>query len=359
MRRQLLVASLLAGAAIAASGTVALAADEMMAPKPAKGWYIGGALGANQTRDSDFSGGVINTSADFDWNAAGLAAIGFAFESPLRAEAELSYRSNDVDSIGGVSGSGDAKAIGGMLNLLYDIDTGSAFTPYLGAGIGAARVKADGYSPVATTSINDSDTSYALQGIAGVAYALTNQLSLTLDYRYFTAPDLNYTAANGTSVDADYDNHTIMVGLRFALNPPPPPPPAAKPVAQPAPPPPPPAPAPAPMPEPARNYLVFFDWDKADLTPEATAIIRDAATAAGKLKSVRIDATGHADRSGPARYNMGLSQRRAAAVQAELVRLGVPVNEIAIYAMGETDPLVPTPDGVREPQNRRVQIVLN
>jgi OOP family OmpA-OmpF porin len=120
-----------------------------------------------------------------------------------------------------------------------------------------------------------------------------------------------------------------------------------------------PPPAPAPAPAPASTYLVFFDWDRANITPEAQAILRNAADAAKKLGTVRINATGHADRSGTATYNMGLSQRRADAVRAALVGLGIPQSEIAVFAKGETDPLVPTPDGVREPQNRRVEIVLN
>ena len=67
---------------------------------------------------------------------------------------------------------------------------------------------------------------------------------------------------------------------------------------------------------------------------------------------------GHADRSGTPQYNQRLSQRRADAVAAELVRRGVPRNAMAIQAFGESRPLVPTADGVREPQNRRVEIVL-
>ena len=54
---------------------------------------------------------------------------------------------------------------------------------------------------------------------------------------------------------------------------------------------------------------------------------------------------------------MRLSQRRAEAIKAELVKNGVPANEISVVAKGESQPLVPTADGVREPQNRRVQIV--
>jgi len=67
---------------------------------------------------------------------------------------------------------------------------------------------------------------------------------------------------------------------------------------------------------------------------------------------------GHADRSGTPQYNQGLSMRRAQAVAAELVRLGVKQQAIAISAFGDTRPLVPTAAGVREPQNRRVEIVL-
>ena len=120
-----------------------------------------------------------------------------------------------------------------------------------------------------------------------------------------------------------------------------------------------PAPAPAPVPEPARNYLVFFDWDSTVLTQASLDIIADAAEAAKAGGTTQIDVTGHADKSGSDEYNLGLSRRRAEVVVAELVRLGVDAGEIAAFAKGETDPLVPTADGVREPQNRRVQIVLN
>jgi hypothetical protein len=71
-----------------------------------------------------------------------------------------------------------------------------------------------------------------------------------------------------------------------------------------------------------------------------------------------VTATGHADRSGPEGYNMALSLRRANAVKNSLVRNGVPAASIAVVGRGESQPLVPTADGVREPQNRRVEIVV-
>ena len=102
---------------------------------------------------------------------------------------------------------------------------------------------------------------------------------------------------------------------------------------------------------------MFFDFDRSNLTPEAEQIVQTAASNYQNTTVTRINVTGHADRSGSAQYNMGLSQRRAESVKAELIRNGVPEREIAVFARGEEDPLVPTRDGVREPQNRRVEIV--
>ncbi|MGB8274498.1 MAG: OmpA family protein [Alphaproteobacteria bacterium] len=122
------------------------------------------------------------------------------------------------------------------------------------------------------------------------------------------------------------------------------------------------APGPGPKPMmaeagPVGTYLVFFDWDKSSLTPEALGIVRTAAAAA-KKSGGRVDVTGHADRSGSDAYNMGLSRRRGDAVKAELVKQGVKASSVSVFAKGETEPLVATPDGVREPQNRRAQIVI-
>jgi outer membrane protein OmpA-like peptidoglycan-associated protein len=138
-------------------------------------------------------------------------------------------------------------------------------------------------------------------------------------------------------------NISGMLGLRYAFGV------APAPVA---------APAPVPAPAPARTYLVFFDWDKADLTPRARQIIADAAQASTRVATTRIEVGGHADRTGTAQYNQQLSMRRAQNVAAELVRLGVARNAIDINAFGDTRPLVATGPNTREPQNRRVEIVL-
>ena len=117
---------------------------------------------------------------------------------------------------------------------------------------------------------------------------------------------------------------------------------------------PPPATAPAP-----RSYLVFFDFDKSDLTPAAQSVVHSAAENAARLNVTKLSVTGHTDTHGSEAYNMRLSKRRAVSVQQELIHDGVPAGEIAIFAKGKHDLLVPTADGVKEPQNRRVQIVLD
>lgn len=112
---------------------------------------------------------------------------------------------------------------------------------------------------------------------------------------------------------------------------------------------------PAPVPGP---FLVFFDFNSADLSDIARTVIAAAAEAYEDYEIVRIEAVGHTDTSGSAAYNRRLAERRAEAVKAGLVAQGVPTDRVAITAKGEADPLLATGDGVREPQNRRVEIFL-
>jgi len=108
----------------------------------------------------------------------------------------------------------------------------------------------------------------------------------------------------------------------------------------------------------APAFMVFFDWDKSDLTSQALDTIGRAAEAYRSKGGARVTATGHTDTSGPPQYNMALSLRRANAVKDQLVHDGVRPEDISVVGLGETSLLVPTPDGVREAQNRRVEIVI-
>lgn len=342
--------SALAAAAFLATGIAgtATAADRI------PGYYLGIAGGGAIRGDSDVDGTGINTTVDFETGWVVRGNVGYAYTSGWRGELELSYSASDVDSIAGAAtANGDSDAYALMVNALYDFEMGWPVTPYIGAGLGAARVAADGASPIGGSVINDKDVQPAIQGIAGFYVPINEKLSLTADYRYIASLDPNLSTATGTEVDANFNEHRIMVGLRWSFaEPPAPPAPKPQPVAAPAP-----APAPPPTPQVPATYLVFFDFDRSDLRADSSEVVRTAAANAKIGKITRLMATGHADRSGTNRYNLALSERRANAVRAELVRLGIPAEQIAITFKGEAEPLVPTDDGVREPQNRRVEIV--
>ncbi len=106
------------------------------------------------------------------------------------------------------------------------------------------------------------------------------------------------------------------------------------------------------------SYMLFFDWNRADLTPEARAIVEDAAASAKAMKADRISVTGFTDTTGKPAYNVKLSERRAAAVIEVLEANGIPVEMISATGRGEESPIVPTGNSAREPQNRRVIIEL-
>jgi outer membrane protein OmpA-like peptidoglycan-associated protein len=149
---------------------------------------------------------------------------------------------------------------------------------------------------------------------------------------------------------------TETVRERVAEAPPaPPPPPPAPPVVAEAAPPPPPAPPPVAT---VRNFVVFFDFDKSNLTPEARDVVASAVKTAKDTGTARITVTGHTDTVGSQRYNQRLSERRALSVKSEMVRLGMNASEITTIGKSFNDPLVPTGPGVREPQNRRAMIDL-
>ena len=119
-----------------------------------------------------------------------------------------------------------------------------------------------------------------------------------------------------------------------------------------------PAPAPAARPGPS-NFLVFFDFNSATITPEAENNLRLAVQqAAGYQGGAAVTIVGHTDLSGSVDYNRALGMRRAEAVAAKLSELGLKESAISILSLGESEPLVLTDDGVREPQNRRAAVTL-
>lgn len=107
---------------------------------------------------------------------------------------------------------------------------------------------------------------------------------------------------------------------------------------------------------PARDYMVFFDFDKSAIRTDATSILDKVLGARKNLSATTVSLVGHADRAGADKYNQALSERRAGAVKKWLVEHGLPAAAVSAAGKGESDPRVATPDGIREPENRRVEI---
>jgi len=323
---------------------------------------------------------------------------------PWRFEEEYSYRNNQLSNNntfsilgpfgnsvttngGHTSGQSTSHAI--MTNAIYDFTIGWPITPHIGAGIGAVDVidsasintftlrnsigppispasplSVQGPQTFGGTLISGSGWRFGYQAIAGIRYEFSPAVSFDLDYRYLGTTNqtirnnasARYPFPNGVvngvpttnccaggSFTSNYKSNNIVASVTMKFGAPPAPPPPLPP----APPPPP----------PQKVFLVFFDWDKYNITPEGERIIELAAQQYKAGGSVRIQVNGYTDTTGSFGYNQRLSERRANAVASRLAALGVARSDMAVAGHSFNDLRVPTPPGVREPQNRRVEIV--
>jgi OOP family OmpA-OmpF porin len=351
--------------------------------QPVQGLYIGAGAGYSLPQSNTkatgygpgFSTGTPPAGGAFNLNTkggfTGETSIGYGLGNGLRFEIEGDILQNGLQHYSGTSfptvGQGNIRNLGVMANALYDFNVGLPWMyPYLGVGAGYQWTHLHNVSAATAGpfSVNTDDTrgKFAFQGIVGAAFPISGipyiapnmpGLSLTAEYRFmditgggeFNTETLqNGTYSNSTIKLHNQYNHSFLLGVRYAFG-----------QAAPAPAP---VPVAAPAPAPSRSYLVFFDWDKATLSGRARQIIKEAADNSTKVQYTSLEVNGYTDTSGSPQYNMGLSIRRADAVAGELVRDGVPKASISIHGFGETHLLVPTAAGVREPQNRRVEIII-
>ena len=402
-------AKLMAGAALVA----ALAATSAYAAQP-NGFYAavdggyriesnGGIHTHSSANAADGQPYGYKWSRDNDWT--GFARLGYQVAPHWRVELEGGYRPGDLNSVRGASqraqpyalcssgvtrsaaspacgspdGSQDEFSV--MGNVIYDILPDSKIDPFVGVGLGVSYLETkvngqfSGLPPRSAATVNpyqnltadDDDTAFAYGALAGVAYHVTNRLSIDVAYHFIRTADHKWTTEGTGSIQpgvfrGHYEDQSATVGLRWNFGPeaapPPPPPPPAVPEA----PPPPPAEAPPPpvaaAPD-ARQFVVYFPFDQSILTTDAQAVVQAAANYAMQGNATRIVVVGHTDTSGSARYNVRLSERRARTVADALVGLGVNQQALAVDWKGEADPAVATGDGVKEPLNRRATIDIN
>ena len=139
--------------------------------------------------------------------------------------------------------------------------------------------------------------------------------------------------------------HTLSIGFRYGFDEPPPPPAPAPPMAAPPPPP--------------SHFIIFFGFNKCNITAEADSVLSEAASAAKSMGSASVTIVGHTDTVGSNKYNQKLSECRAHAAESNLEGKGVPKGAISASGKGETELMVQTGDGVKEPQNRRATVDLH
>lgn len=374
--------------------TTLFAAAATLAIAPAANAYQGlyGAIGAGLNyhqpdQDGEFSGAVAGADTEIDYdNGIGVyTTLGFAYGNGWRTELEYSYRDNDARHItsdgAGFSGftdvNGGVEAHAVMVNVLRDFETGNNVTPYLGAGFGAASLNAEyfgdsgpnaafGLTPIA---INDNNKSFAYQGIAGLAVDLAENLVLDLSYRYFATLNAEFTGTvngNPIGLQQDFDTHSVFAGLRWNFGVAAPVAPAVEykdcwdgssvPVS---------ATCPPELVESTEadldpiQFIVYFDYDKSNLTPEASNLVREASARALANDIDAVVVQGNTDTSGGSAYNQALSQRRANVVRDALIANGVSGDIIRTEGNGEANLAKPTPDGTREPLNRRTEVTIS
>ncbi|MBI1213696.1 MAG: OmpA family protein [Alphaproteobacteria bacterium] len=319
------------------------------------GWYLSMAAGANWIPDDKMtwtSIGLGYHTDSYDWRTgyALAAAVGYDFGDHWRAEFEVAYRHNKVKSFCYSTGSCSTSAgahvweLSQMVNVFYDFRLGGNWSAALGAGIGGNLVV---FEPGFNSQEYD-DYVFAGQLIAQLAYQLSDRWQLYADYRYVMMEDSNLSGAAvccAFPLGMEKQDHTLMLGIRFDLQ--------RDEMA------PPPRHEEPPPPERPREFIVFFGFNKSNLTAEAQRVVHEAAEAAREYGSATIVVVGHTDTSGSRSYNLRLSLRRAGAVKAGLVDDGITPDMIQTSGKGETELMVQTGDGVKEPQNRRATISLH
>lgn len=160
----------------------------------------------------------ITLDVESDTGFAFGVAAGYDLGNNVRVEGEIAYQQNDLDKANllgiDVDLSGDSSSLALLLNGYYDFANQSAFTPFISAGLGAARVEINDFNVAGSgvPSESDDDTVFAYQLGAGISYAINDQIDLDIKYRYFGTSDPEFD-----STTSEYSSHNFYAGMRFSF----------------------------------------------------------------------------------------------------------------------------------------------
>jgi opacity protein-like surface antigen len=167
--------------------------------------YVSGSFGLVSASDSSLSG-ESGTAGDLSMDSGFgfLAAVGNKFDG-LRGEAEIAYRTNDLNKTSTGPATGEITSLSFLGNLLIDFPLSENLQPFLGAGMGLAQVDSG-----SADLNNANDTVFAYQLIAGIGFPLTYVTTIDLQYRYFATANPDFSG-----IEAEYETHNFFAGLRF------------------------------------------------------------------------------------------------------------------------------------------------
>lgn len=196
--------------------TLTVLAAPMSSMAAADSFYVKGNIGIGMAMDTDIDNlpnAVGTAEMTYDNGFIGSLAAGYDFANPMRMEIELIRQKNDLDitsydNFYGTFNEGDLKTHSFMLNGYYDVDTGSPWKPFVGAGMGWSKL--DINHPGFSTS--DSDDVFTYQLIGGVAYAFNDKWSVDVQYRFMGTSEATIDGA-----DFNYNSNDLMLGLRYSF----------------------------------------------------------------------------------------------------------------------------------------------
>lgn len=170
----------------------------------AQNWYAGGYGAMNYAHDGNANG---NENVDYNLGYGIGGFVGYAMANGLRLEGELSYRVNEIDSVGGAPYGGDLSTFAAMGNLLYEFNVQSSIKPHIGGGLGLV------FGTIDFGGVEYDDTEPAAQFIVGADYKVSPDLAIVIDYRYLISDDFGFGAGAGLG-GLEYSNSTVSAGLR-------------------------------------------------------------------------------------------------------------------------------------------------